>query len=147
VAEDADGIPFGRYRLIELLGRGGMGEVWRAHDTLIGRTVALKVLPANYADDHVARQRFEREARKAAGLNQRNIIAIHDVGEVDGRLFVTMPIVEGRDLQALLADGPLEAQRAVAIVEQVAAALAVDAAGAVYVADSDNNRVVKLQRH
>jgi len=118
-----EGTPFGRYRLIEVLGRGGMGEVWRAYDTVIERPVALKVLPASYADDPVARERFEREARKAAGLNQRNVIAVHDVGEVDGRLFVTMPIVAGRDLQSVLQNGPLPASRAVAIIEQIAAAL------------------------
>ncbi|MDT5408079.1 MAG: eukaryotic-like serine/threonine-protein kinase, partial [Mycobacterium sp.] len=121
--EPVEGTPFGRYRLIELLGRGGMGEVWRAHDTLIGRTVALKVLPASYADDPQYRERFRREALKAASLNQRHIVTILDVGEVDGRLFVTMPVIEGRDLQALLDGGPLLPQRAVAIIEQVAAAL------------------------
>jgi serine/threonine protein kinase len=82
--DNAEATAFGRYRLIELLGRGGMGEVWRAHDTLIGRDVALKVLPANYSDDPEARQRFQREALKAARLDQRNVIAIYDVGEVTG---------------------------------------------------------------
>jgi serine/threonine protein kinase len=82
--DNAEATAFGRYRLIELLGRGGMGEVWRAHDTLIGRDVALKVLPANYSDDPEARQRFHREALKAARLDQRNVIAIYDVGEVTG---------------------------------------------------------------
>jgi serine/threonine protein kinase len=120
---DTDGTPFGRYRLIELLGRGGMGEVWRAYDTQIERTVALKVLPANYANDPQYRERFRREALKAASLNQRHIVTILDVGEFDGRLFVTMPVIEGRDLQAVLDDGPLPPQRAIAIVEQVAAAL------------------------
>ena len=118
-----DGAPFGRYRLIELLGRGGMGEVWRAHDTLIGREVALKVLPAHYADDPNYRERFRREALKAASLNQRHVIAIYDVGEVDGRLFVTMPVIEGHDLQTVLEAGPLSPQRAVAIIEQMAKAL------------------------
>jgi serine/threonine protein kinase len=121
--EDTGTTPFGRYRLIELLGRGGMGEVWRAFDTMIERTVALKVLPANYANDPQYRERFRREALKAASLNQRHIVTILDVGEIDGRLFVTMPVIEGRDLQAVLEDGPLPPQRAIAIVEQVAAAL------------------------
>lgn len=121
--DDVEGTPFGRYRLIELIGRGGMGEVWQAHDTLISRKIALKMLPANYSDDPAARERFRREALKAAGLNQRNVIAIHDVGEIDGRLFLTMPIIRGNDLATLLAAGPLEPERAVAIIEQVAAAL------------------------
>nr|VTP02778.1 Serine/threonine-protein kinase PknD [Mycobacterium riyadhense] len=121
---DGEGTPFGRYRLVELLGRGGMGEVWRAYDTLIGRTVALKVLPANYADDPEYRERFRREAHKAASLNQRHVVAIFEIGEVDGRLFVTMPVIKGRDLQTVLGAGPLQPQRAVGIVEQVAEALA-----------------------
>lgn len=117
------GTPFGRYRLIDLLGRGGMGEVWRAHDTVIGRTVALKVLPPSFADDAHYRERFRREALKAASLHQPNIVPIFDVGEVDGRLFVIMPVIEGSDLQAVLRKGPLPPERAVAIVEHVAAAL------------------------
>jgi serine/threonine protein kinase len=88
--EPVEGTPFGRYRLIELLGRGGMGEVWRAFDTATDRVVALKLLPANFADDHVFQERFRREARSAAGLDEPHIVPIHDFGEIDGRLFVTM---------------------------------------------------------
>ncbi len=116
-----EGTPFGRYRLIELLGRGGMGEVWRAHDTATNnRTVAIKVLPPQLADDSTFVQRFRREADAAAGLNNPHIIPIHNYGEIDGRLYVDMRLIEGRDLQAVLADGPLEPARAVRIVEQVA---------------------------
>ena len=71
---DVDGTPFGRYRLIELLGRGGMGEVWRAYDTAIDRVVALKLLPANFADDQVFQERFRREARAAAGLDEPHVV-------------------------------------------------------------------------
>ena len=102
-----EGTPFGRYRLVELFGRGGMGEVWRAHDTVIDRVVALKVLPANFADDQVYQERFRREAHAAAGLNEPHVIPIYDFGEIDGRLFVTMRLVEGRDLGSILAEGPL----------------------------------------
>ncbi|MGH3635956.1 MAG: protein kinase domain-containing protein, partial [Mycobacterium sp.] len=120
----ADGTPFGRYRLIELLGRGGMGEVWRAYDTAANnRTVAIKLLPPHLAGDSMYVQRFRREANAAAQLNNPHIIPIHNYGEIDGRLYVDMRLVEGRDLQAVLTDGPLELGRAVRIIEQVAKAL------------------------
>jgi serine/threonine protein kinase len=116
--------PFGRYRLIELLGRGGMGEVWRAHDTAANnRTVAIKLLPAHLAGDSIFVQRFQREADAAAQLNNPHIIPIHQYGEIDGRLYVDMRLVEGRDLQDVLNEGPLEPARAVRIIEQVAKAL------------------------
>ncbi|BBY05423.1 protein kinase domain-containing protein [Mycobacterium noviomagense] len=118
-----DGTPFGRYRLVELLGRGGMGEVWRAYDTAIDRVVALKKLPVSFADDKVFRERFRREARAAAGLDAPHVVPIHDFGEIEGRLFVTMRLINGRDLQELLNDGPLPPTRAVKIVEQIASAL------------------------
>ena len=118
-----DGTPFGQYRLIELLGRGGMGEVWRAYDTVTDRVVALKVLPANFAEDSVFQQRFRREAHAAAQLNEPHVVPIHTYGEIDGRLFVDMRLIEGRDLQTVLSDGPLSPDRAVQIVEQVAQAL------------------------
>ncbi|HTQ16312.1 serine/threonine protein kinase PknE [Mycobacterium sp.] len=118
-----EGTPFGRYRLVELLGSGGMGEVWRAYDTLTNRTVAIKVLPPHLAQDHTFVQRFRREAEAAAQLSSPHIIPIHDYGEVDGRLFVNMRLINGRDLATVLAAGPLEPGRAVRIVEQVAKAL------------------------
>jgi serine/threonine-protein kinase len=121
--DDVEGTPFGRYRLVELLGRGGMGEVWRAFDTVTNRIVALKVLPAHLVDDQTYQERFRREAQAAAGLNNPHVIPIHDFGEVDGRLFVDMRLIEGRDLHVVLADGPLEPNRAVHIVTQVAKAL------------------------
>ena len=118
-----EGKPFGRYRLVELLGRGGMGEVWRAYDPAIDRVVALKVLPPNFASDQVFQERFRREARSAAGLDEPHVVPIHDFGEVEGRLYVTMRLIKGRDLQDLLGDGPLPPARAVGIIEQIASAL------------------------
>jgi len=118
-----EGTPFGRYRLIELLGRGGMGEVWRAHDTDTDRIVAIKVLPAHLADDEAFVQRFRREAHAAARLNNPHVIPIHNYGEIDGRLYVDMRLIEGRDLEEVLADGSLEPGRAVRIIEGVAKAL------------------------
>jgi serine/threonine-protein kinase len=118
-----EGTPFGRYRLVELLGRGGMGEVWRAYDTATDRIVAIKVLPTHLSDDETFQRRFRREAHAAARLNNPHIIPIHFYGEIDGRLYVDMRLSEGRDLQSVLADGPLEPARAVRIIEQVAKAL------------------------
>jgi predicted Ser/Thr protein kinase len=121
--EAVEGTPFGRYQLIELLARGGMGEVWRAHDTTIDRVVALKMLLPHYAKDPDFEKRFRREARAAARLDDPHVVPIYDVGEIDGRLYVTMRLIDGVDLQTLLDSGPLEARRAVHIIEQIASAL------------------------
>src|SRR6201993_1961817 len=118
-----EGTPFGRYRLVELLGRGGMGEVWRAHDTDTDRIVAIKVLPAHFSDNEDFKQRFRREAHAAARLNSPHVVPIHNYGEIAGRLYVDMRLIEGRDLQTVLADGPIEPARAVRIIEGVALAL------------------------
>jgi serine/threonine protein kinase len=118
-----EGTPFGRYRLIELLGQGGMGEVWRAHDTRTDRVVAIKVLPAHLSDDQLFQQRFRREAHAAARLDNPHVIPIHDFGEIDGRLYVDMRLIHGRDLHTVLAGGPIQPARAVRIIEQVAKAL------------------------
>ena len=119
-----EGTPFGRYRLIERLGQGGMGEVWRALDTETNnRTVAIKLLAPQLAQDDVFVQRFRREADAAARLSNPHIIPIHNYGEIDGRLYVDMRLIEGRDLQEVLADGPLPPARSVEIVGQIAKAL------------------------
>lgn len=114
---------FGNYRLVELLGRGGMGEVYRAFDTTTDRLVALKVLAPNLATDDSFQQRFRREALAAARLNEPHIVPIHGFGEIDGRLYVDMRLIEGDDLQSVLRAGALPADRAVDIVRQVASAL------------------------
>ncbi|WP_029114306.1 serine/threonine-protein kinase [Mycobacterium sp. URHB0044] len=118
-----EGTPFGRYQLIELLGRGGMGEVWRAHDTSIGRTVALKMLLPHFSQDPEFEQRFRREARAAARLDDPHVVPIYDVGEIDGRLFVTMQLIDGQELQTVLDAGALDVERAVHVIEQIASAL------------------------
>jgi serine/threonine-protein kinase len=100
-----------------------MGEVWQAHDAEIDRMVALKMLLPHYAQDRTFNQRFRREARAAARLDDPHVVPIYDVGEEQGRLYVTMRLINGRDLQTLLDDGPLEPTRSVRIIEQVAAAL------------------------
>lgn len=118
-----EGTPFGRYRLVKVLGRGGMGEVWQAYDTAMNRVVALKVLPPSLADDDTYQRRFRREAQMAAGLDEPHIVPIHDFGEIDGRLYVTMRLIDGKTVHELLEGGPLPPQRAVGITEQIAAAL------------------------
>lgn len=100
-----------------------MGEVHRAFDTETNRVVALKVLPTVFADDPEFQERFRREADSAARLTDPHVIPIHNYGEIDGRLFVDMRLVEGRDLAKHLKEGPLSPARAVAITGQVAAAL------------------------
>ncbi|MHA7651590.1 nSTAND1 domain-containing NTPase [Mycobacterium sp. ML4] len=115
---------FGRYRLFELIGRGGMGEVYKAHDTIMGRDVAIKILPADRGRDAHFRERFSREALICARLTEPHIIPIHDTGEIDGRLYLVMPIINGVDVDtALRRDGPMAPAQAVRVVEQIAAAL------------------------
>ena len=118
-----EGTPFGRYRLVELIGRGGMGEVWKAFDTATRRVVAVKVLPAQLAADPVFEERFRHEAFAAAGLNNPHVVPIHNFGEIEGRLYVDMRLIEGQDLEHVLNAGPMEPARAVKIIEQIASAL------------------------
>jgi serine/threonine-protein kinase len=100
-----------------------MGEVWRAFDTTTNRVVAVKVLNAQLATDAGFEERFRREALAAAALNNPHVIPIHTFGEIDGRLFVDMRLIEGRDLDSVIGKRPLEPTRAVRIVEQAAKAL------------------------
>jgi serine/threonine protein kinase len=121
---EADAEVFGPYRLDELLGRGGMGEVYRTYDTEYRRTVALKRLAAHLADDAEFEQRFRREAYNVARLRSPHTIPIHRYGEIDGQLYIDMRYVEGGDLAELVqASGPLTPARAVNVVEQLASAL------------------------
>jgi serine/threonine kinase PknH len=121
--ESRVGTTFGKYTITGLLGQGGMGEVYEAHDNQIGRTVALKIIKGQYADDRRYRLRFERESHAAAKLQEPHVIPIHGYGEIDGSLFIDMRLVRGTDLQAILEERPLDAERAVSIISQVAAAL------------------------
>ena len=118
-----EGTPFGRYLLLDLLGRGGMGEVWRAHDTVTDRTVAIKLLPQHLSHDEQFQRRFRREALAAARLANPHVIPIHTHGDIDGRLFLEMPMIEGRRLEDVIGEGPMPPSRAVHIIEQLADAL------------------------
>lgn len=117
------GTDFGKYRLTTLLGKGGMGEVYEAYDTEKGRTVALKILAEDHAKDERFRARFLRESHAAAVLQEPHIVPIHDWGEIDGKLYIDMRLVQGKTLHELAQQKPLEPERAVAIILQVAAAL------------------------
>ncbi len=117
------GSMFGKSRLNRLLGQGGMGEVYEAHDTSKDRTVALKILREELSRDDGFRTRFQRESRAAAMLEEPHVIPIHDWGEIDGNLYIDIRLVRGQDLHELLQRGPLEPERAVGIIRQIAAAL------------------------
>ena len=120
-----DATAFGHYQLQELIGRGGMGEVYRAYDIDTDRVVALKVLPPHLAGDATFQERFRRESQIAAGLNEPHVVPIHGFGEIDGRLYLDMRLIEGNNLGTMLKDSakPLGAAFGVNVVEQVAAAL------------------------
>ena len=112
------------YRIEELLGRGGMGVVYRAYDQRLKRAVALKLVTPELALDERFRERFARETELAMALEHPNVVPIYDAGDVDGRLYLAMRLVDGTDLGALLREeGPLEPARALAICGQVAYAL------------------------
>ncbi|MDR3660187.1 MAG: bifunctional serine/threonine-protein kinase/transporter substrate-binding domain-containing protein [Mycobacterium sp.] len=116
---------FGHYELRELLGRGGMGEVYVAFDTNTQRTVALKVLPPHLAKDASFQERFKRESQSAAGLNEPHVVPIHGFGEIDGQLYLDMRLIDGETLAEILADPESHPspEFSVAVIEQIAAAL------------------------
>jgi serine/threonine protein kinase len=121
--ETRAGMTIAGYRIERLLGRGGMGAVYLGEDVQLGRKVALKLLAPELVTDERFRERFLRESRLAASLDHPAIVPIYQAGEGEGQLFIAMRYVEGSDLRALLAEGPLEPGRALAILSQVAAAL------------------------
>src|ERR1700674_916491 len=127
------GSRLGPYEVLAPLGTGGMGEVYRAKDGRLGRDVALKVLPTEFAQDAHRRSRFEQEARAASALAHPNIVAIYDVGESDSSIWIAMELIEGRTGGDRLASGPRRARRPLEIGTQVAEGLAAaHAAGIVH---------------
>ncbi len=135
-ADSREGSQFGPYRLRRLVGRGGMGDVYEAEDTVRERIVALKLMSEKLSGDPVFRSRMQREARTAGRLQEPHVVPIHDYGEIDGQLYVDMRLIDGKDLAGMLKSyGPLAPPRAVAIVRQIGSAL--DAAHAARVLHRD----------
>jgi eukaryotic-like serine/threonine-protein kinase len=118
------GRTLGPYQVRSLIGAGGMGEVYRAHDPRLGRDVAVKILPPSLSHGREARARFEREARAVAALSHPNILAIHDVGADDGVAYAVTELLDGETLRQRLAASPLAWRKAVALAAQIADGLA-----------------------
>jgi len=118
------GTRFGDYEILQQLGAGGMGEVYRARDTRLGREVAIKTLSVERLDRPEALARFEKEARSASALNHPNIVTIYELGHVNSTRYIAMELVDGETLRQLLATGPIPFRKSVALAAQVAEALA-----------------------
>src|SRR5215475_9152401 len=118
------GRKLGSYEVIEKLGEGGMGEVWRARDARLNRSVALKVLPTGMADDPTRRQRFEQEARALAALNHPNVVAVYDVGQADGQAYLVSELVDGESLRKMIERGPVSGRKLIDISVQAAEGIA-----------------------
>src|SRR5215510_15120448 len=113
----------GPYQIVELLGSGGMGEVYRAHDPRLGRDVAIKILRADCVADPERKRRFTQEARAASALNHPNIVTIYDISQADGMDFLVMEYVKGKSLGALIGRG-LRLRDTLRYAAQIASALA-----------------------
>src|SRR5262245_15714177 len=123
-AHELTGRTVGTYRIDAWIGAGGMGEVYRAHDTKLDRAVALKLLPSQVTDDPARLRRFHSEARAASSLNHPNILVIHDFGDLDSRPFIVSELVDGETLRQRLDHGAVPVREAVGMTIQIASALA-----------------------
>ncbi|MGH9837226.1 MAG: protein kinase domain-containing protein [Blastocatellia bacterium] len=120
----AAGTRLGVYEIIAPLGAGGMGEVWRARDERLDREVAIKVLPADFANDADRLKRFEQEARATSALNHPNILTVHDIGNHEGAPYIVAELLDGEELRAQLDNGALPVRKTIEYAQQMAAGLA-----------------------
>src|SRR3984885_16172063 len=118
------GTHFGSYLILQRLGAGGMGEVYRAKDTRLDREVAIKTLSLDRISQPDAILRFEKEARAACALNHPNIVTIYELGQMNGTHYIAMELVDGETVREMLASGPIPFRKAVAIASQIGDALA-----------------------
>src|SRR5215471_5429800 len=119
----SSGMRLGPYEIVAPLGAGGMGEVYRARDTRLDRTVAIKILAQHLSNDPVRKQRFEREAKIISSLNHPHVCVLHDIGHQDGLDYLVMECVEGETLAKRLEKGPLPVEQVAKIGAEVADAL------------------------
>ena len=120
----AAGTRLGPYEITGTLGAGGMGEVYRARDTRLGRDVAIKILPAELSANVDRLRRFEQEAHSASALNHPNIVTIHEIGSFDSTYYIAMELVEGKTLRELISAAPILMRKTIQIASQIADGLA-----------------------
>ncbi len=128
----APGTKFGSCEIIALLGAGGMGEVYRARDSRLGRDVAIKILPPGFAADADRLPRFEQEARTAGAINHPNLLTVHELGRHHGQVYIVSELLEGQTVRNRLAEGPLPQRRIVEYARQIAEGLAAHEKGIVH---------------
>jgi eukaryotic-like serine/threonine-protein kinase len=118
------GARLGAYEIVGLIGAGGMGQIYRARDTRLQRTVAIKILPPEWREDADRLRRFEQEARAAGALNHPNILAVHDVGADRGQPFVVTELLDGETMRSRISAGALPTRKALEYARQIALGLA-----------------------